>query len=166
MGESLKDPVCGREVRSFEISMVFMGVEYGFCSLECRNRFLAFPDLYAGLRGQRSPRQTGRRVRRCWHLWLAAPLSAEQGARVIEAIKALPGIVTVDVGGSRIDIVLDLVRAEIGQLEARLVEAGAQLGEGWAERLRQGMQHCLEGCAGDAEPDVPGQRSSIGQGQH
>lgn len=61
MGESQKDPVCGREVSSLAITAVFLGVEYGFCSLECRDRFLAYPDLYAGLRGQRSPRRQGLR---------------------------------------------------------------------------------------------------------
>lgn len=146
MGESLKDPVCGRDVRSREISTVFLGVEYRFCSPECRDRFLAFRDLYAGLRGQRSPGQMGRRVLRCRHLCLAAPLSAEQSARVGAA---LPGIVTVDVDGKGIDIVFDLARVGIGQLEARLVEVGTQLGEGRVERLRQGMQHSEEEGVGD-----------------
>lgn len=61
MGESLKDPVCGRDVGSLAISAVFLGVEYGFCSLECRGQFLAFPDRYAGLRGQRLRRRQGLR---------------------------------------------------------------------------------------------------------
>jgi len=147
VGESLKDPVCGEEVCSLEFSVVFLGVEYGFCSLECRDRFLASPYLYAGLRGQRSPRLT-RHARRCRHLWLAAPLSAEQGACLAKALEALPGIVTVDAGGQRVDIVFDPALAEIGRLEVRLVEVGTQLGVGWAERLRQGLRHSEEEAAG------------------
>jgi len=56
MGEAEKDPVCGKEVHSHEFSAVFLGIEYDFCSVVCRDRFMAFPHLYAGLRGQRSPR--------------------------------------------------------------------------------------------------------------
>lgn len=146
MGESMKDPVCGMEVHSLDVSAVYLGIEYGFCSLQCRDRFLAFPHLYAGLRGQKSPRQSGLQVLRCRRLSLAAPLSAEQGARVTAALEMLAGLRAVDVNGNRIEIVCDLLQVESGQIEARLVEVGARLGEGWAERLRQGLQNCAEAC--------------------
>lgn len=146
MGESMKDPVCGVEVHLLDISAVFLGIEYGFCSVRCRDRFMAFPHLYAGLRGQKSPRQRGLQVLRCRRLSLAAALSAEQGARVTAALDALPGIRTVDVSGNRIEIVCDLLQVEAGQIEARLVEVGALLGGGWVERLRQGLENCAEAC--------------------
>jgi YHS domain-containing protein len=57
MGESLKDPVCGAEVLQGRITAVFLGVEYSFCTTACRDRFLAYPHQYAGLRGQRRPRR-------------------------------------------------------------------------------------------------------------
>lgn len=52
MGESVKDPVCGWEVHSHDISALYLGTEYGFCSVECRARFLAFSRRYAGHRDQ------------------------------------------------------------------------------------------------------------------
>lgn len=53
MGESPKDPVCGATVLPGRITAVFLGVEHSFCSVACRDRFLAYPHQYAGLRGQR-----------------------------------------------------------------------------------------------------------------
>jgi len=144
MGESVKDPVCGREVHSHEISAVFLGVEYGFCSVVCRDRFRAFPHLYAGLRGQRSPRQRGLQVLQRRRLSLAAALTSSQGACVTEALEALPGIRAVDVSGDRIEVVCDLLQVAPGQIEARLAEVGARLGAGWAERLRHGLEDCAE----------------------
>jgi len=139
-------PVCGREVRSREISAVFLGTEYGFCSVECRDRFLAFPHLYAGLRGQRPPRQRGLQVLRHRRLSLAASLSPEQGARVTEALEALPGVRAVDVRGNRIEFVYDQLQVKAGQIEARLAAVGARLGAGWVERLQQALEHCAEDC--------------------
>jgi YHS domain-containing protein len=144
MGESVKDPVCGKEVHSDEFSAVFLGIEYGFCSVACRDRFRALPHLYAALRGQRSPRQRGLQVLRRWRLSLAAELSSGQGARVTEALETLPGIRTVCVRGNRIEIVCDLLQVAPGQIEVRLAEVGARLGAGWAERLRQGLEDCAE----------------------
>ncbi len=118
------------------------GTEYGFCSVECRDRFLAFPHRYAGLRGQRPPRQRGLQVLRHRRLSLAASLSPEQGARVTEALEALPGIRAVKVSGSWIEFVCDLLQVEARQIEVRLAAVGAQLGEGWEERLRQGLETC------------------------
>lgn len=56
MGESPKDPVCGATVVPGRITAVFLGAEHSFCSAACRDRFLAFPHQYAGLRGQRCRR--------------------------------------------------------------------------------------------------------------
>ena len=139
MGESLKDPVCGKDVRAGETSAVFLGIEYAFCSEQCRDRFLAYPHLYAGLRGQRSPRQGGLQVAKCLRLHLAAPLSANQATRLKASMEALTGILAVAIAGDRIEIVYDLLQVDAGQIETRLVEIGARLGSGWAERLRQGV---------------------------
>lgn len=141
VNSSVKDPVCGRKVHSREISTVFLGTEYGFCSVECRDRFLAFPHLYAGLRGQRSPCQRGLQVLQHRRLSLAAPLSPEQGARVTEALEGLSGIRAVEVRGNRIEFVCDLMKVEARQIEIRLAAVGARLGEGWEERLRQGLEN-------------------------
>jgi YHS domain-containing protein len=146
MGESVKDRVCGTEVRSGEFSAVYLGAEYRFCSVECRDRFMAFPHLYAGLRSQQSPRQRGLQVlsRRRLRLTVPVPLSAEQGARVTEVLEALPGVRAVEVCGNYIEMVCDPLQVQAASIEARLVDVGELLGEGWVERLREGLKHCAE----------------------
>lgn len=138
--------MCGTEVRSSEFSAVYLGAEYSFCSVECRDRFVAFSHLYAGLRGQKSPRQRGLQVlsRRRLRLTVPVPLSSEQGARVTEALGALPGVRAVEVCGNHVEMVCAPLQVQAASIEARLVDLGELLGEGWVERLREGLKHCAE----------------------
>jgi hypothetical protein len=43
-------------------------------------------------------------------------------------------------------VTYDLLQATAEQIEAVLAEAGARLGNGWAERLRRGFVHYTEEC--------------------
>lgn len=160
MGESLKDPVCGKDVHVGETSTVFLGIEYAFCSEQCRDRFLAYPHLYAGLRGQRSPRQGGLQVAKGLRLHLTAPLSADHATRLKASMEALTGILAVAIAGDRIEIVYDLLQVDAGQIETRLVGIGGRLGSEWAERLRQGFEQGKEDyLAADSDS-----RLSVGNG--
>jgi YHS domain-containing protein len=46
------DPVCGMVVQlEGAVTTIHDGVTYSFCSAECRERFLEFPETYRGLSG-------------------------------------------------------------------------------------------------------------------
>src|SRR5574338_25934 len=48
--------------------------------------------------------------------------------------------------GDTLEVSYDLLQATAEQIEARLVEAGVGLGQGWAERLRRAFVHYEEEC--------------------
>lgn len=146
MGKLEKDPVCGMDVQSHEISVVFLGIEYGFCSVQCRDRFMAHPHLYTGLRGQKSPRQRGLEVlkRRCLRLPVA--LLPDEGARVAESLRALMGIKAVEVRGDTIVVVYDLLQVTAEQIEHRLAWAGVLLGGRWITRMHRALVQYEEEC--------------------
>ena len=60
------------------------------------------------------------------------------------------GVKAVEAQGDIVTITYDLIQAMAEQLEAKMVEVGVKLGEGWAERLRRGFVHDLEECEVDS----------------
>lgn len=79
-------------------------------------------------------------------LHLACPLSASEAEVLRKAVQAMMGIQSVSFEGEHMVIVYDLLQATARQVEEKLAEAGARLGEGWAERLRRAFVHYEEEC--------------------
>ncbi len=46
----------------------------------------------------------------------------------------------------KVTITYDLLQATANQLEAKMGNVGAKLGEGWSERLRRSFVHYIEEC--------------------
>ena len=85
---------------------------------------------------------------------LDRPLSAAGASLLGEELRSMMGIQVVDIQGDTVTITYDLIQATAEQLEAKMVEVGMKLGEGWAERLRRGFVHYLEECeVGSLEVD-------------
>lgn len=146
MGILIHDPVCGMQVESEQYTIEYLQMHYAFCSRQCQERFLENPHLYVGLPGQKAPRQEGREVIKQRRLRLALPLSSAQEDEVVQALRDMMGIKAVTASGDRIEMTYDLLQATAEQIESRLEEVGARLGEGWAERLRRAFVHYEEEC--------------------
>lgn len=146
MGNPIRDPVCGMQVDSEHYTIEYLQVHYAFCSLQCQERFLENPHLYVGLPGQKAPRQEGREVIKQRRLRLAQPLSSAQEDEVVQALRDMMGIKSVTAAGDCIEMTYDLLQATAEQIESRLEETGARLGEGWAERLCRAFVHYEEEC--------------------
>lgn len=142
----VKDVVCGMQVDWHRNETVYQGSRYAFCSTQCRDRFLAHPHLYIGLRGQRAPKQEGLEVLKRRRLRLAEPLSSSQAKALIDALHAMMGIRAVSVNDDKVEISYDLLEPTAEQIEAKMAEIGVQLGEGWTERLRRAFVHYEEEC--------------------
>lgn len=93
-------------------------------------RSLAYSCLYTCLRGQRSPRRRRFQIVKRRRLRLTAALSADHGNRLRPSLQALSGVMVTAGAGDRIEIVYDLLQATAAQIEALLMEIGAQLGAG------------------------------------
>lgn len=137
MNRRMKDPVCGMEVDPEENALVYLEMHFAFCSRQCRERFLANPHLYVGKPGHPSPKQEGVVIIKRRRLRLEIPLSPEEAARLIAALRTMMGIREVSANGDRVDITYDLLQATHEQIETKISEIGVQLGTGWAERLRR-----------------------------
>lgn len=146
MGNLVKDVICGMEVDPDRNRLVHPGMEYAFCSTQCRERFMANPHLYVGLPGQKAPKQEGTEILKRRRLRLAQPLSPTQAAGVIEALRAMMGIKAVSAEERRIEIVYDLLQATAEQIEEKLAEIGVQLGGTWTEQLRRAFMYYEEEC--------------------
>lgn len=144
MSDLVKDPVCGMQVESHLYITEYLQSRYAFCSTQCRDRFLANPHLYIGFPGQKAQKQEGLEVLKQRRLHMAQPLSQNQTDSLIGALQAMMGIKSVTADNDKIEITYDLLQATAEQIETKMAEIGAQLGEGWAERLRRAFVHYEE----------------------
>ncbi len=140
----LKDPVCGMRIESDQYVTEYLNSRYAFCSAQCRDRFLANPHLYVGLSGRKAPKQEGLEVLKHRRLRLASLMTQQQAGSLIRTLQAMMGMHSVVVDGDKIEIVYDLLQVTEEQIEAKLTETGAHLGEEWAERLRRAFVHFEE----------------------
>lgn len=147
MSATVKDPVCGMEVAPAQLETVYEGLHYAFCSEQCRQRFAANPHLYIGVPGEKAPGQKGVELFKRRRFQLDTPLAAQDAAILTEALGAMMGVKAIEIeDGNTVTLTYDLIQATADQLEAKMVEVGAKLGAGWAERLRRGFVHYMEEC--------------------
>lgn len=143
-GKKVKDPVCQMLVASDQNAVTYLDMEFAFCSQQCKERFLANPHLYIGTPGEQAPKQTGREVIKRRRLRLEEPLPESAAQLVIDRLRAMMGVYSVDVEADRLTITYDLLQATAEQIEAALQQVGAHLGEGWGDRLRRAFVHYAE----------------------
>jgi len=162
--DKVKDPVCGMMVPPDQNAIIYQEMHFAFCSLQCKERFLANPHLYIGIPGkQAAPRQEGQKVVKRRHMHLEKALSLSEAQQVREQLLAMMGVHSVDVEGNELTITYDLVEATAQQIENALQQAGAQLGEGMGERLKRAFIHYLE----ETEvANLEAQSKSHGHGGH
>ncbi len=142
--DGTRDPVCGMQVAPDQHAIVHQQMHFAFCSLQCKERFLANPHLYVGHPGSKAPAQEGRAVMKHRHLMLDKPLPDDLAQQVVTHIEAMMGIGKIEIKGGTIDIRYDLLQVTEAQIEAALAEVGATLGHSWSERLRRAFVHYFE----------------------
>lgn len=142
--DKVKDPVCQMLVAPDQNAITYLGMDFAFCSPQCKDRFLANPHLYIGVPGERAPKQEGQEVLKRRRLRLDTPLSNTEARQVTEQLLAMMGVYSVDITADELTITYDLLQATAEQIEATLQQAGAHLGAGWGERLRRAFIHHLE----------------------
>ena len=142
--QQLRDPVCKMWVGRDEHALDFMDMHFAFCSLQCRERFMANPHLYIGQPGEAAPVQRGEVSIKHRRLRLAAPLDELTAVGVTRQLTAMMGVEQVEIIGRDIRIRYDLLQATVEQIEAVISGAGGVLNQNWLERLRRGLVHTVE----------------------
>jgi len=141
-----KDPVCHMEVSSALFSANYAGINYVFCSAQCKERFEANPKLYVGVPGRKAVAQQGERVIKKRTLLLLEPLNKEQAEQVKNAFLTMMGVEEVVVEGNKMTIQYDLIQATAEQIAKQMALIDTELGGGWVERLRLGFINYQEEC--------------------
>ena len=144
MNEIVKDPVCRMEVAATSFATEYAGIAYAFCSAQCKERFLANPQLYIGFPGHKAPAQKGRKIIKQRRLLLSVPLDAMQAEQVKRALLEMMGIHKVCIEGDKLEIQYDLIQVTAGQIADKLALIGAGLGGGWMDRLKMAFINYLE----------------------
>ena len=144
MNKIIEDPVCHMQVVSTSFATEYAGNHYAFCSAQCKERFLANPHLYIGFPGHKAPAQEGKKVIKRHRLLLSASLDAMQAERVKRALLEMMGIHEVHIEGDKIEIQYDLIQVTAEQIAEKLALIGADLGEGWIDRLKLAFINNLE----------------------
>jgi len=144
MNETVKDYVCQMQVPSASFATEYAGGHYAFCSAQCKERFLANPHLYIGFPGRKAPAQQGKKVIKRRRLLLSTPLDAIQAEQVKQALLEMMGIHEICIEGDKIEIQYDLVQVTAEQIADKLALIGADLGDGWIDRLKLAFINNLE----------------------
>ena len=144
MSKIVKDPVCRMEVAATSFATEYAGIAYAFCSAQCKERFLANPQLYIGFPGHKAPAQKGRKIIKQRRLLLSVPLDAMQAEQVKRALLEMMGIHKVCIEGDKLEIQYDLIQVTAGQIADKLALIGAGLGGGWMDRLKMAFINYLE----------------------
>jgi len=144
MNEIVKDYVCHMQVPSTSFATEYAGGHYAFCSVQCRERFLANPHLYIGFPGHKAPAQEWKKVIKRRRLLLSAPLDAKQAELVKRALLEMMGISEICIEGDKIEIQYDLMQITAEQITNKLALIGTELGGGWMDRLKLAFINYLE----------------------
>ncbi|EAU55192.1 YHS domain-containing protein [Mariprofundus ferrooxydans] len=134
-------PVCGMDAKDSTVHAEHTGIEYYFCTPQCRENFIARPQLYLG---RQSAKSAGREIIKRRSFSLDQVIEGEMQAQLIQTMKQMMGVRDVEVNGRDVAITYDLLEATAEQMERALADAGAALGSGWAARLKRGWVQYTE----------------------
>lgn len=137
----VKDPVCEMMVNPSDNAIVYLQMNFAFCSKQCKERFLANPHVYIGFPGQKAPKQEGREVIKRRRIHLDRSLSSNGILIVKDELQTMMGIKEIQVSENTVEITYDLLQVTLQQIENKLKEIGAGLGSGWSERLCRAFLH-------------------------
>ena len=148
--QQVKDLVCGMMVAPDSYPISYQGISYAFCSSQCRDRFESHPHLDVGAPGHLAPKLRGLVVLKQRRFLVDGALDERRADLLKAQIGSMMGIEALEVTDSEVMVTYDLLQATASQIEAALAKAGANLGNGWGERLRRGFIHYTEECEIDS----------------
>ncbi len=134
-------PVCGMNAADLNILADHLGITYHFCTVQCRENFLARPALYIG---KEPPMREGRAIIKRRKFKLDRPIAGMRREDLLTALNQLMSVRNVSIEGDELSIDYNLLEINAGQIEAVLAQAGAEMGAGWAERLKRGWVNFTE----------------------
>ncbi len=145
------DPVCGMEIESQgesegdSIRKTYAGIDYWFCSEQCRQRFIDHPSLFIGNpKKGLSVKQRGKEELRAHYIHLKKTPDPQQSTRLINNISQLMGIKSVSVEASTLIVIYDLLQVSFSDIEKVIVESHCDTSTKVSERFKRTIIHFAE----------------------
>ncbi len=137
-------PVCNMN-DDLTLHSAYRGVDYWFCSTQCKKRFQSRPHLYVGdpWHGQ-SVKQKGEEVVRSHRINLNIVPSPLVSDLLVRELEKLMGVKTARLKGQAIEVTYDLIQISLTDIENAIEIAYGGLKPGVVESLRRGLIHSSE----------------------
>lgn len=142
--DQVRDVVCEMWVSPSSHPVEFKNIHFAFCSEECRDRFLENPGLFIGRPGEPAAKAAGEVWRKSRRIHLGKPLDAGQAGQIVNRLNILMSVSASWPGEDVLEVHYDLLQITSRQIEEALEAAGAEMGGGWADRLKRAFVHLLE----------------------
>lgn len=128
-------PVCGMDASESGFTAEHLGITYRFCSQQCVENFNERPRLYVGKGAQKAD---GKGIIKRRTLALDRPVPDADKDALEAALLGMMGVKAVEISGKVVSVSYDLLEATADQIGRGIEKAGADLGQGWAARLKRG----------------------------
>ncbi len=132
-------PVCGMKADAGVSSVEYLKMYFHFCSAQCREMFVAHPNLYSSKVGKEREKIIKQRTMR-----LAEPIGEVAAELLSSYLMELMGVKDVQIKGNQVSITYDLMEITEKKIEQVFLEAGMALGGGWLGRFRRAWIHDSE----------------------
>lgn len=140
-------PVCHMTVVDHSLSFSYRGIDYYFCSSQCRQRFKTYPHLFVGdPKHGLSPKQKNQVILKKRRISFAEPISDELKSVLEENLLSLMGIEGLAFEEQCLYVTYDLLQVSLEDIETTIEQTAATLYAGLIERIKSGFIHYSEEC--------------------
>lgn len=140
-------PVCGMTNVNSLIATTYRGIEYFFCSSQCKNRFESHPQLFVGdPQHGISEKQKGRAELKERRIVLNDQLNEGDRALLRKAIADLMGVIGVEVNSTEIRVKYDLMQVSLTDIENTVIEVIGNLRTNLTDKIKRSIIHYTEEC--------------------
>jgi len=137
-------PVCHMQVDSSQFTFRYLGIDYWYCSEQCKTRFIDNPGLYIGQPNEKAPKQLQRQVLKTRSIELEKPLSPEARKQLFDVLNNMMGIKHISQSGRELVIEYDLLEVTAKQIADQLTNVGLHLDDSLLQRIKRTLIDIVE----------------------
>ncbi len=137
-------PVCMMDTDEASLSYKYQEMTFTFCSEQCKERFIANPNLYVGRVGKPAARHSIKSIIKERVLNLDKMIPEDVAKTIHQELMAMMGIKAIHIKENKVYIIYDLLEATTRQIENCIEQMGQHLSGNWVVRLKRAFIHYSE----------------------
>lgn len=126
------------------ISDTYADLKLTFCSEQCKERFVANPNLYVSQAGKTAAKHYIKNIIKQRTLELEKTIPDAIAKAISQSLMTMMGINEVQIKDNKIDITYNLLEATSQQIEDHIDQMGQHLSGSWIDRLKRAFIHYKE----------------------